>query len=94
MIHSRQAGLGPGVGIGVGVDIKTPTPESESTPMKTLSTPQPCLTVYNDYGYMSKANKSKSLDRINSISETNAEVLTIESLVNSSSTQPFTKTNE
>ena len=31
----------PGVGVGVGVDLKTPTPESESTPMKTLSTPQP-----------------------------------------------------
>ena len=40
-IHSRQAWVGPGVG--VGVDIKTPTPESESTPMKTLSTPQPWL---------------------------------------------------
>ena len=38
-IQSRYARVGPGVG--VGVDIKTPTPESESTPMKTLSTPQP-----------------------------------------------------
>ena len=38
-IHSRQAG----VGAGVGVDMKIPTPESESTPVKTLSTPQPCL---------------------------------------------------
>ena len=40
-IHLRQAG----VGAGVGVDIKIPTPESESTPMKTLSTPQPCRWV-------------------------------------------------
>ena len=37
-INSRQTG----VGAGVGVDMKIPTPESESTPMKTLSTPQPC----------------------------------------------------
>ena len=48
-IQSRHAGVCPGVrvGVGVGVDIKTPTPESESTPMKTLSTPQPwlCMTV-------------------------------------------------
>ena len=43
VIHSRQGGVGPGVGVGIGVDIKTPTPESESTPIKTLSTPQPCL---------------------------------------------------
>ena len=41
-IQSRHAGVGPGVGVGVGVGIKAPTPESESTPMKTLSTPQPC----------------------------------------------------
>ena len=44
--HSRQAGVGPGVGVGVGVDIKTPTPESKSTPMKTLSTPQPWLQAH------------------------------------------------
>ena len=36
---------GVGVGVGVGVDLKTPTPESESTPMKTLSTPQPCAKL-------------------------------------------------
>ena len=44
-IQSRHTGVGPGVGVGVGVDIKTPTPEWESTPMKTLSTPQPWLIL-------------------------------------------------
>ena len=42
-IQSKHVGVGPGVGVGVGVGIKAPTPESESTPMKTLSTPQPCV---------------------------------------------------
>ena len=43
-IQSRDAGVCPGVGVGVGIE--TPTPESESTPMKTLSTPQPWLLVH------------------------------------------------
>ena len=46
----RQTGVGPEVGVGVGVDIKTPTLESESTPMKTLSTPQPCITYISRTG--------------------------------------------
>ena len=44
-IQSRDAGVCPGVGVGVGIE--TPTPESESTPMKTLSTPQPWVHYYS-----------------------------------------------
>ena len=57
----------PGVGVGVGVDTKIPTPESESTPIKTLSTPQPWVqcgrrpqVVANEYeSYRCRVNAAE-----------------------------------